>query len=445
MNRNVVKMLSKTQDMARSEKRVRRRNDRKRAARYDVKGRRIRTRFKKTVRIFAVCAIVFAGLCILIYLPPVFGRGTKKALEGSVTADASALRKSTRYAKDNPDSDFDSDKMPNSLEEQYGTSLFWEDTDYDGISDYAEVFLTKTSPATKDSSLIQEVVSEDKERGDTIGTPYKIDDIIFWPDNYESKAKGGVVRTLNGFRFCFFKGWVRFPEKVFAYAYEDGVHRELLHREEEDAWYIDGSCEVRCYLDKLRFVNELELPFAGKICLDDSSMSRMLSKILPDGGGIITCRRIAEIDEDQDTSIDVVNPVVMPYFDRSDLARFGKNQNMLKDYSYVIRTLEKGLCVAVSMYSPGVGEAEGVIYGYTPDGDLLVADPESLKAAGTIYVTEYAMRMMGPDGQIGQHTWFEWEGLGFDSVRNGDRIVFGASSASSDLMEYEAETEGGNS
>lgn len=119
--------------------------------------------------------------------------------------------------------------------------------------------------------------------------------------------------------------------------------------------------------------------------------------------------------------------------------------SMLKDYSYVIRTLDRGLCVAVSMYSPNVGEAEGVIYGYTPDGDLLVADPGSLKAAGTIHITEYAMRMMGRDGQIGQHTWFEWEGLGFDSLRNGDRIVFGASSASSELTDLEAETEGGNS
>ena len=119
--------------------------------------------------------------------------------------------------------------------------------------------------------------------------------------------------------------------------------------------------------------------------------------------------------------------------------------SMLKDYSYVIRTLDRGLCVAVSMYSPNVGEAEGVIYGYTPDGDLLVADPKSLKAAGTIHITEYAMRMMGRDGQIGQHTWFEWEGLGFDSLRNGDRIVFGASSASSELTDPEAETEGGNS
>lgn len=445
MNRNVVKMLSETQDVARSENHARRRKERKRTARYDMRGRKIRTRFKKTVRIAAVCALIFAGLCILIYLPPVFGHSTKKALEGFVTAEASALRTSTRYAKDNPDSDFDSDGMPNFLEEQYGTSLFREDTDYDGISDYAEVFLTKTSPASKDSSLIQEVVSEDKKRGDAIGTPYKIDDIIFWPDNYESKAKGGVVRTLDGFRLCFFKGWIRFPEKVYAYAYEDGVHHELPHREEEDAWYIDGSLEVRCYLDELCFVNELELPFAGKIYLDDSSMPKMLSKILPDGGGIITCRRIAEIDMDPDTSPDVVNPVVMPYFDRSDISRFGKNQNMLKDYSYVIRTLDRGQCVAVSMYSPNVGEAEGVIYGYTPDGDLLVADPGSLKAAGTIHITEYAMRMMGRDGQIGQHTWFEWEGLGFDSLRNGDRIVFGASSASSELTDLEAETEGGNS
>ena len=94
MNRNVVKMLSETQDVARSENHARRRKERKRTARYDMRGRKIRTRFKKTVRIAAVCALIFAGLCILIYLPPVFGHSTKKALEGFVTAEASALRTS---------------------------------------------------------------------------------------------------------------------------------------------------------------------------------------------------------------------------------------------------------------------------------------------------------------------------------------------------------------
>ena len=423
MNRNVVKMLGEKQEAARYEKRKRRRKEKAQTLQFDIKGRRIRRSLQRTGRILGFAAGVLSGVILIIYIPPLLHEKEKRIEAASVAADATALRISTRYSKDNPDLDFDEDGMPNSLEEQYGSSLFWEDTDYDGISDYAEVFLTKTSPVTKDSTLIREMVAEDKKRGDTIGTPYKIDDIIFWPDDYEVKTKGGVVRTLNGFRFCFYKGWIKFPEKVYAYAYEDGIHTPLLHRDEEDAWYIDGAYEVRCYLEELSFVNELTVPFAGKVYLDDSSLSQMLSKTLPDGGGILTCRRIAEIDMDTEDK-DVVNPVVKPFFDESDTTRFGKNQNSLKDYSYVIRSLDKGRCVAVSLYSSNVGEAEGIIYGYTSAGDLLVADPESLKPAGVIRITEYAMRMMGKDGEIGQHTWFEWSGLGFDSLEYGDRINF---------------------
>ena len=424
MNRNVIKMLGEKQEAARYERWKRQRKEKAGTLQFDIKGRKIRRRLQRTVRILALTAGALTGLILIVYIPPLLHKKDSLIEETVIAADASALRISTRYCKDNPDLDFDEDGMPNYLEEQYGSSLFWEDTDYDGISDYAEVFLTKTSPVTKDVTLISEMVSEDRKRGDTIGTPYKIDDIIFWPDDYEVKAKGGVVRTLSGFRFCFYKGWIRFPEKVFAYAYEDGVHTPLLHKEEEEAWYIDGDYEVKCYLEKLSFVNELTLPFAGKVYLDDSQIPQILSKVLPDNGGILTCRRIAEIDIDKGSQENVINPVVKPFFDESDTSRFGKDQNALKDYSYVIRCLDKGRCVALSLYSSNVGEAEGIIYGYTSDGDLLVADPESLKPAGKIRITEYAMRMMGKDGEIGQHTWFEWSGLGFDSLKYGDRINF---------------------
>ncbi len=54
----------------------------------------------------------------------------------------------------------------------------------------------------------------------------------------------------------------------------------------------------------------------------------------------------------------------------------------------------------VSLYSSNVGEAIGIVYGYTKEGDLLVAD-ENLNPVGTLKITECAMNMMDKDGNIG--------------------------------------------
>ena len=63
-------------------------------------------------------------------------------------------------------------------------------------------------------------------------------------------------------------------------------------------------------------------------------------------------------------------------------------------------------------------------YGYTEDGDLLVAGGD-LSPAGKIHITELAGKMMDKDGEIGQVSWYTFSGLGYSSSK-GDRIsIFG--------------------
>lgn len=64
-----------------------------------------------------------------------------------------------------------------------------------------------------------------------------------------------------------------------------------------------------------------------------------------------------------------------------------------------------------------------MIYGYTSQGDLLAADPETGEELGTIRIEERASRLYDKEGKIMQYEWFLFDGLGFSS-NNKDRISF---------------------
>ena len=57
----------------------------------------------------------------------------------------------SQNAEIDPDADYDGDGLINSDEEKYGTNIYSSDTDLDGISDYAEIFTTKTDPLVYDT------------------------------------------------------------------------------------------------------------------------------------------------------------------------------------------------------------------------------------------------------------------------------------------------------
>lgn len=404
----------------------------KKATVFDSSGRPERKAPGVGIKVLIGFAGVIAVFLLIIYIPPLFSH--EKSVAQSylpINPDPSSLMAAKQYLKDNPGVDFDEDGLDNSMEEQKGTDPWKPDSDGDGITDYAELYVTDTSPSSTDTTLQKNVLRTDQKNNVTLGKPYKIDDILMWPDDYFSKAYGGVVRTVTGLRFYRYTGWVKFPGEVYAYAYENGIHRELEHDDDAGAWRIDGDYEVRTYDEKLEFTDVLHVPFIGDIYLETNSFDDFLERILPKKGPSLTCRKMAVVDTEPDTAPNVENPISLPYIDRTNGERFGRNQNSLDDYRFVIESIDKGYCIAVSMYSDTVGEAIGVIYGYTAQGNLLVAD-ESLEKAGEITVLPYAMRMMERDGTVGQITWYEWYGFGFDSRRFGDKIRF-ISSTSTDV------------
>lgn len=389
---------------------------------YAVDGKAVKEKLTKRKKTGLITAGVLGALVLAIYVSPLFYH-TSTDNTVPITPDVSAIKTYQTYLKDHPDADFDKDGLSNALEAENGTDPWKKDTDNDGVTDYAELYLTETSPVNASSVLIKQVINDDKNNGTSLSTPYKIDDIIFWPDDYHAKTFGGVVRTMWGYRFCNYTGWVRFPEKVYAYGYKNGKHYELQHRENEDTWYIGSSDEIRLYNEQISFVHCLKIPFINTIYFDDNGFGRFLTKILPDKRGILTCYKASTLDTQPETEDNVTATLRCPFINRDDPSRFGQNMNTLKDLSWVRKLIEANQCVAVSLYSSNAGESIGIVYGYTKDGNLLVAD-ESLNPVGELSIVEECARRMDKDGKIAQDSWFEFSGLGFDSVKYGDRISF---------------------
>ena len=416
-------------------KRERKQKKKEKMPTYRLDGKVVRDKMGPLAKVGIALLTIIVILAAFIYIPPLFYKQEAGGRYFDLERDTSAIKAYQTYLKDNPESDFDNDGLVNSLEAEYKTNVWKADTDGDGVSDYAELFLTETSPVDATTILAKQQMAEDEKNGDTINTAYKLDDVIFWPGDYASKTYGAMVKirqtdSMAAYRFCYYTGWVKFPPYVpaYAYGYADGIHYELQHREKENAWKITGEDEIRLYNEPLRFVHVLSLPFVGKIYLDDDTIGQMLTRILPNTGGFVNCHKAATIDEEPSLEKDVIADVRMPIYDKTDFSRLGSNMIEMKDLLWVKKNIDAGYCVAVSMYSANTGESIGIIYGYDHDGNLLVANTDGV-ASGKIYITEFAMRMMDQNGTVGFRTWFEWSGFGFDSRRAGDRISFFSSTS----------------
>ena len=388
---------------------------------YNVNGKKIRGKLTTGKKVGLSFLIVICVVFSVLYLPPLFHSDGTDADQAVLSMNRAAIKEYKTYLKNNPDADFDGDGLSNALEDEYKTEVWNVDTDADGISDYAELYVTETSPVDSSTILLDEVRDSDEKEGRTLDTPYKIDDVIFWPDDYQSKAYGAMVRTLHGYRFFNYKGWVRFPGNISAYGYRDGVHYELKYRKAEDAYKIESTDEVRIYENPLDIVYQAEFPFAGKVQLEESFWTKMMDVVFPEKGGFFNCRKVTSADL-MEKEEDVTAQLETPLINLSDDARFGKNNNTLKDLSWLRKMIESGKCVAASLYSDNIGEAVAVLYGYTADGSLLVADKD-LNPVGRLTILECSQKYMDKEGTIGQRSWYEFEGLGFDSGK-GDRISF---------------------
>lgn len=370
--------------------------------------------------------IIASTVALFIYIPQFFMKGTSSSEKNklAVSLDVSAVKRSTDAMKENSAADFDSDGIDNGEEQNQNTNCWFLDSDQDGLTDYCEIYITKTNPNKADIGyLIDKQKTEDEKKGKKVSSPYKIGNVILWADNYTSKAYGSVVETTRGYRFSKFSGYAQFPNSSGKYYYrlKDGIRTPLAYRADENVYRIEPYDTIEVYDKKLPRIIDLSI-FGKHIYLNKNKFSSILATVLPSKGFISAqakCRMDIEPDTRESTSTDIIKIE----YDKEDASRYTMNTNSLSNLQYVRETIKKGSCVEVSLYKPSKGEYIGIIYGYTYEGDLLIADADTLEPIGTLKITETAKKIMNNDGDLVSYSYFDFKGLGFDS-KKFDRICF---------------------
>ena len=394
--------------------------------RYDRQGRVITYEKKRRDKKLAAILILFTVMLGFLYLPGLFMRDPGMP-EAAVQMNPDAVRQSAEAVRSHTEDDFDRDGLPNAEEEKHGTNLWEADSDGDGAFDIYEINVSKTDPLVFDRDLLADIQIREDEAGDRKeDTPYTIGDVILWADSYQSKAHGSVVKIQNGYRFCHFSGYAQFPEELGSYAYakKDGVRTLLPHRKVENAWKIDArnTLTVEIYENRLEEITEFRF-FSKVRYVRRNPLVRLLSAILPEKG-FITARGKTRADILPDITDDVKTEITLPEYDPSDLSRFTKNDTSLQDLQAVYQRVgTEGKCLGISLFCEENGEYLGIIYGYTADGDLLVADPDSMQAAGRIDITEKSRKVADEKGDLVTLSYYDFDGMGFHSSK-GDRISF---------------------
>lgn len=398
---------------------------------YDMNGRTITPEKKKREKRLAISLLILAFLIAFIYLPGFFLTDSSNDTAKAVVPDSSAIRLSNTALRDNQQEDFDGDGLTNAEESDAGTNAWNADTDGDGATDYYELKISDTDPLTANDLLTDEQTKLDRENEKKVGSPYKIGNVILWADDYQAKSHGSVVETTTGYRFNAFSGYAQFPAEDGKYAYqlENGVRTLLPYREAENAWRIDGNTTVELYDKQLEEIVEFNF-FFHPVYAPSNIATDVLAVLLPDRG-LITAEKKMKMDVEPDTRENVVIDIEKPIFDSTDPQRFTMNSNTLNDLLFVRETIkEEQCCVAVSLFNAEYGEYLAIIYGYTYEGDLLLADMNSLEPIGVLDITENARKILDESGDILSMSYFDFSGFGFNS-QNGDRISFFAASSSS--------------
>lgn len=341
-----------------------------------------------------------------------------------INPNAEGIRSYNEYLQEHPDLDFDGDGLSNGQEERQGTNPRKPDTDGDGISDYLEMYVYNTNPTSSNGTLATLIKNETTSSGKSVNSPVKINDVVLWPNDWNSRAYGSVVKTMKGYRFCNFKGWAQFPTGSYAYRIEKGVHVMLEYRAEEKAYKIDGDWEVFLYPEKLPTEYEFSA-FGKKTLMEEGFGAKFLAFLLPARSGLLACRQITKLDETQETKILVsLTPKKMSLANLPE-ERFGRNMNYLSDLATVYTTLNEGRCLLVSIYVANEGEVIFEIYGYDDEGSLLVAEPQSGSPMGKITIEERVSRIMMKDGEGARNVeWFYFKGCGFNSSKKYTKIYF---------------------
>lgn len=372
-----------------------------------------------------ILAVIILSLTAIIQIPALFAGNGAQANRYVIYPDSNMIRVANEYLQEHPSDDFDMDGLDNEFEIRKGTDPRHVDTDKDGLSDYYELSVIGTNPTSSNSELVNYVKMQAADEGKNVNTPYKVNDVVMWPSDWASRANGSVVKTVNGYRFCKFKGYVQFPAG-YAYRVENGVHIPLNYRQVENAYEIDGEYEVLLYNKVLPVKYEIGL-IGNKYYLDDEGAMSVIGKILdillPSNSPLISCRQITTEDIDNEPEILVQ---IKPQWLSQDYPddRFGRNRTELSDLAQVYAHLNSGECCLVSIFVANEGEAILEVYGYNSNGGLLLADPDTLKPIGVLNIVEKVSRTMMGEDNIVRREWFSFNGCGFDSSKKASRICF---------------------
>lgn len=378
---------------------------------------------KKAAKIIILIAGILAALAMIIYLPQYFSHEKDTAVSGNLPVNGDAITVISKANAADWLEDYDGDGLDNQEETNFMTDQYNIDTDSDCITDSAEVYVTKTSPVTYDDTVLSNCILNDELQGINLSTPYKIGNVIVWADDYPSKAYGSVIETSNGYRFCYFSGYVQFSlyDGWYAYKVNNGVHQLLPYREQENVWHVSAGDEVELYQQPLEERICLGL-FGSLSYLEINAVTRFLADFLPDKG-FITAYPLTNADLGTNgPEVHMANLKPVPY-QADDPARFTKNCNSMSDIMYVRDMIDADRCVGVTIFHESVGEKCGIVYGYYDDNTLLVADPATLEYVGNIQVQERARMMVTESGETVSYEYFVFDGFGASSEA-GFRINF---------------------
>lgn len=365
-----------------------------------------------------------------IYLPPAFLSYQSSFSYSSTTTsiNEAAKEQAITWFKNHPEADFDGDGLRNDLESQNSSNAYDIDYDKDGVSDYAELYITNTNPVHYDNAIIDFV----KAAGGSVQEPFKINNIVLWADSIEAKARGSVVEIYeNTYRFSNFSGWALFPEDGSAYQISPAGHCLLDSNPQNGAYKIpenNGDFLVYFSQEPLEECKIFSI-FGKEYNIGNNFFSKALNIVLPGyGRGWIGCRAATTLDI-------AVNTEEMYYNDICQLNeislpenRFERNQTDLEDLQTILSALKSQQNVLISLMSHETGESIIEIYGYTSRYNLLACDPYTGKDLGILEVSVCSKRVLDYTSSIQNYNYFKFKGCGFDSENKNRLFIIGLAS-----------------
>ena len=390
---------------------------------FNYKGNVIRPGLKKAIKRILIITGIITALLLFVYLPQAFMKQEDNTVNGDLEFKPSSITLINDARSSEWSGDFDGDGLDNQEELNLLTDPYSIDTDGDHITDYAEIYVTKTSPITYNDTMLSNRRLEDEMNGSRLVTPYKVGNVILWADDYRSKTYGSVVETPSGYRICGFTGYAQFPlyDGWYAYRVNDGIHEKLDYLEKENVLKVSDDDTIELFPYELEEM--VRFTFFGKeVTAKRNKLTDLLSMILPDKG-FITAQAMTEADLEYRSPEAVMTAITAPEEDTGS-SRFKKNCTQLSDIMAVRETIDSGNCVFFTIYHENLGEKQGIIFGYFPeDNTLLAASQETLEYVGNITIKEKAEMMVIGSGETVSYEYFDFSGFGASSA-SGFKINF---------------------